>query len=163
MAVYSIRDAAAGDVRVLTDMTVEAANWNALAPRTRSAILADPLHSRYVRGWRRPGDAGVLALEAEGAPVGACWYRLFPADAPGFGFVAAGVPELILGVSPLHRAQGVGRQLLRAVVAQARAAGHQRVSLSVERANHAVALYRTEGFVTMERSGTRDTMVLNLR
>lgn len=163
MAVYSIREAAAGDARVLTDMTVEAANWDARAPRTRSAVLADPQHSRYVRGWRRPGDAGSIALDGEGSPVGACWYRLFPADARGFGFVAAGVPELILGVNAIHRAQGVGRQLLRAVVDQARSAGHQRVSLSVERTNHAVALYRTEGFTTLERSGTRDTMVLNLR
>jgi len=163
MAVYSIREAAAGDVRVLTDMVVEAANWDARRSRTRSAVLADPLHSRYVRGWRRPGDAGSLALDAEGAPIGACWYRLFPADAPGFGFVAAGVPELILGVGAIHRAQGVGRQLLRAAVAQARVAGHQRVSLSVERSNHAVALYRTEGFATLSRSGFRDTMVLNLR
>ncbi|MGK9148584.1 GNAT family N-acetyltransferase [Plantibacter flavus] len=163
MAVYSIRDAAAGDVRVLTDMMVEAANWNARAPRPRAAVLADPQHVRYVRGWLRPGDGGCLALDADGAPVGACWYRLFPANAQGFGFVAAGVPELILGVSALHRAQGVGRQLLRAAVEQARAGGHQRLSLSVERANHATALYRTEGFATLEQHGSRDTMVRNLR
>ncbi|MGG7451852.1 Acetyltransferase (GNAT) family protein [Plantibacter flavus] len=163
MAVYSIREAAVADVRVLTDMMVEAANWNAVAPRPRSAVLADAQHTRYVHGWRRPGDAGVVAVGQDGAPVGACWYRLFPSDAPGFGYVAGGVPELILGVSPIHRAQGVGRQLLRATVQLARAAGYQRISLSVERANHAVSLYRTEGFATVDRRGTRDTMVLNLR
>ena len=73
------------------------------------------------------------------------------------------MPELILGVNHQWRAQGVGRALLRAVVDQARAAGHQRLSLSVERGNHAVALYRTEGFATLEQHGTRDTMVRNLR
>jgi ribosomal protein S18 acetylase RimI-like enzyme len=163
MAVYSIRDAAAEDVRVLTDMMVEAANWSAAGFRTRAAVLADTQHTRYVHGWRRPGDAGVIAETHDGAVVGASWYRLFPADAPGFGYVAPGVPELILGVSPIHRAQGLGRQLLQATVLSARAAGYQRISLSVERANHAVALYRSEGFATLDRRGTRDTMVLNLR
>lgn len=163
MAVYSIREAAVADVRVLTDMMVEAANWNAVAPRPRAAILADVQHTRYVHGWRRPGDAGTVAVGQDGTPVGACWFRLFPSDAPGFGYVAGGVPELILGVSPIHRAQGVGRQLLRATAELARSGGYQRISLSVERANHAVALYRSEGFATVGRSGTRETMVLNLR
>ncbi|MFZ4896025.1 GNAT family N-acetyltransferase [Plantibacter sp. Mn2098] len=163
MAVYSIRDAAAPDVRILTDMVVEAANWNASALRPRVEVLADPRHRQYIRGWRRPGDAGSVAIDRDGSPIGACWFRLFSADDPGFGFVAAGVPELVLGVSPLWRAQGVGRALLRAVVVQARAAGHQRIALSVERGNHAVSLYRTEGFTTLQAAGVRDTMVRNLR
>ncbi|MGG7464381.1 MULTISPECIES: GNAT family N-acetyltransferase [unclassified Plantibacter] len=163
MAVYTIREASGADVRVLTDMVVEAANWNASAVRQRVVVLADPLHQRYVRGWKRPGDAGSLAIDADGASVGACWFRLFPANTPGYGFVAPGVPELILGVNHQWRAQGVGRALLRAVIDQARAAGHQRLSLSVERDNHAVALYRTEGFATLEQRGSRDTMVRNLR
>ena len=44
------------------------------------------LASRYVRGWGRPGDTAVIALEG-GFPVGAAWYRLFPASEPGYGFV----------------------------------------------------------------------------
>ena len=45
----------------------------------------------------------------------------------------------------------------------ARTAGHQRVSLSVERANFAQRLYRSEGFVVAASGRDADTMVKTLR
>jgi GNAT superfamily N-acetyltransferase len=72
------------------------------------------------------------------------------------------VPELTLGVSPTWRSRGVGRALLQSVVAQARAAGFARISLSCERANFAMNLYRGEGFVTVESGPDADTMVRTL-
>lgn len=163
MTAFGLRAAVGSDSRFLTDMVVEAANWNPSASRQRVSVLADPDYTRYVTGWQRPSDAGVVAVDSDGVPVGACWFRLFPTNAPGHGFVAVGVPELILGVSPIWRAQGAGRALLREVVSIARTAGHARLTLSVERGNHAADLYRSEGFVTVATPGTRDTMVKNLR
>jgi GNAT superfamily N-acetyltransferase len=65
-------------------------------------------------------------------------------------------------VNPGWRSRGVGRALLRAVVAQAREAGFARISLSCERANFAMNLYRAEGFVTVESGVNADTMVRTL-
>ena len=154
MTAFGLRAAVGSDSRFLTDMVVEAANWNPSASRQRVSVLADPDYTRYVTGWQRPSDAGVVAVDSDGMPVGACWFRLFPTNAPGHGFVAVGVPELILGVSPIWRAQGAGRALLREVVSIARTAGHARLTLSVERGNHAADLYRSEGFVTVATPGT---------
>jgi GNAT superfamily N-acetyltransferase len=95
--------------------------------------------------------------------VGAAWYRLFGADRPSMGFVAAGVPELIIGVRPLWRAQGVGRALLRALADDARSGGYARLALSVEHDNYARDLYRSEGFAVVATSAGRDTMVRLLR
>ncbi|MFC6357259.1 GNAT family N-acetyltransferase [Luethyella okanaganae] len=163
MTGFQLRPASRSDSRLLGDMVVEAANWDVARRRQRIAILEDPAHSRYIDGWRRPGDAGTIAVDDLGSAIGACWFRLFSADAPGYGYVAGGVPELILGVKPVWRAQGVGRALLRAAVACARDGGYARLSLSVARANHAVALYRSEGFVVVGDVGTRHTMVRTLR
>jgi GNAT superfamily N-acetyltransferase len=91
--------------------------------------------------------------------VGAAWYRLFGADTPAHGFVAAGVPELIIGVRPLWRAQGVGRSLIRALTDAARTAGFARITLSVEHGNFAHLLYRSEGFAVVDSRNGRDTMV----
>lgn len=88
--------------------------------------------------------------------MGAAWLRTFPADDPGFGFVAADVPELAIGVLPAWRGRGIGTRLLRAVVA-----GAARVSLSVERANPAVRLYVREGFVAVDVGENSMTMVLD--
>lgn len=163
MAMFQIRPATGDDARFLVDMAVEAANWDPARARPRVEVLADPNVTRYSAGWMRPGDFGSVAVDARNVPVGACWGRLFPANAPGYGFVAVGVPELTLGVNAQWRGRGVGRALLRAVAHQAAAAGHGRISLSVERANFAQRLYVSEGFVTVESGVGSDTMVKSVR
>ena len=64
---------------------------------------------------------------------------------------------------PIWRAHGVGRTLLQALTQQARADGYGRLSLSVERGNFAVSLYRSEGFAVTQSGIGRDTMVKRLR
>jgi GNAT superfamily N-acetyltransferase len=155
---YRIRDAGPSDSLALTDALIEAANWNSERQIPRVAVLSDPVRRRYIASWPRPGDAGVLAVDNEDAPVGACWYRLFTADRPGLAGVP-GIPEIILGVRPVWRAQGVGRAMLRAALAKAATAGHTRVALSVERGNYAQRLYVSEGFTVVSSTDTADIMV----
>jgi GNAT superfamily N-acetyltransferase len=159
MTGFRIREAGPADALALTEALVEAANWNALTARPRVQVLADPVRRSYIAGWQRPSDVGFVATDGTGEPIGACWYRLFAADRPGLGFVGAGVPELILGVRPVWRAQGVGRALLHELLTRARSEGHARLGLSVERGNFAQRLYTSEGFVTVESRGAADIMV----
>jgi GNAT superfamily N-acetyltransferase len=178
----ALRRAEASDASFLADMLVEAANWHPERIRPKVQLLADPKVNRYLKGWQREADDGVLALDGNGTPIGACWYRVLGPAAgtggrrsrvaavsegtrsePGYGFVAPGVPELTLGVRPLWRAQGLGRTLLRALCDVAAERGHPRISLSVERANFAHRLYVSEGFVTVESGADADTMVKTLR
>lgn len=160
---YRIRRAARADASFLVEMVCEAANWHPDRVRPKVDLMADSTVMRYARGWKRPADDGVVAEDESGEAIGACWYRVLPRNEPGYGFVATGVPELTLGVRPMWRAQGVGRQLLEAACDLARAAGHQRISLSVERANFAERLYRSTGFVVVESGTDADTMVKTLR
>jgi ribosomal protein S18 acetylase RimI-like enzyme len=70
-----------------------------------------------------------------------------PSADPGFGFVAADIPELSRWVASSNRGQGLGRRLLRAVQQEARLRRLRHISLSVEEINHARRLYEQEGFV----------------
>ncbi|GAA1513026.1 GNAT superfamily N-acetyltransferase [Agromyces terreus] len=162
MADFTIRPAGVGDGSFLADMVVEAANWHGTSTRPRPAVLSDPVYRNYIAGWPRPADRGFVADDPQQRPVGAAWYRLLAADVPAHGFVAAGVPELIIGVTPVWRAQGVGRALLQALTDAAHAAGFSRIALSVEHGNHAESLYRSEGFAVVASRGGRDTMVRRL-
>lgn len=163
MNAFRIRPATGEDARVLAHMLVEAANWNPVRARSRVTVLEDRTVMRYVDGWQRPGDFGCVAEDARGVPVGGCWARLFPANAPGRGFVAVGVPELTLGVYAQWRAQGAGRALLRELGTAAAARGHARLSLSVHRGNFAQRLYLSEGYVTVASLDDADTMVRTVR
>lgn len=160
---YRIRRATRADSSFLVEMVCEAANWHPDRMRPKVDLLADANVMRYARGWKRPADDGVIAVEDSGESIGACWYRVLPQDDPGYGYVATGVPELTLGVRPMWRAQGVGRALLSDACELARRAGHQRISLSVERDNFAARLYRSEGFVVVESGRDSDTMAKSLR
>ena len=85
----------------------------------------------YVKGWGRPGDTALIAVE-DGFPVGAAWFRLFPRDQPGYGFVDEETPELAIAVSPHARGKGIGDALLHALYERAKADGYAAVSLSVD-------------------------------
>jgi len=112
---------------------------------------------RYVFAWGRPGDGGVVALD-EGFPVGAAWYRLFKADAPGYGFVDEKTPELAIAVVPSRRGRGFGVELLAALMERARKDGYGALSLSVERRNPAIRLYERFGFHAVREED--DTVVM---
>lgn len=157
----AIRAATEADLEFLTDMLVEAVNWHPERTLARAEILADAALGHYVDGWPGPAEAGVIA-ESAATPLGAAWYRFLPPEHPGYGFVAADIPELTVGVAPAHRHRGIGRLLLTALIDTARAAGLHHLSLSVERANHAHALYRQLGFTVHASDADADTMLLPL-
>ncbi len=157
----TLRAACADDGPFLAQMLVQAAFWRPdQTPGAAVDVLADPALAHYVQGWPRPTDVGVIAEVSE--PVGAAWIRLFRSDDPGYGFVDESTPELTIAVLPGHRRQGIGRQLLEHLAAQARVAGHVRLSLSVEHDNQALQLYRRIGFREVGRSANSLTMVRSL-
>ena len=158
----NIRPVAAGDVEFLKTMLYEAARWNPDWPaQPIEEVLAEPILIRYYDGFGREGDGGVVA-ELEQQPVGAAWYRRFPADAPGYGFVDEKVPEVSIAVVPLHRRKGIGHTLLRACMVQAREEGFQALSLSVAVHNRSRMMYQRAGFEKVVEEGDHWTMVANL-
>jgi ribosomal protein S18 acetylase RimI-like enzyme len=135
-----IRKASGRDAPFLRDMVKHAYYWRWADPAT-----ADVPASRYVEGWGRPGDRGLILID-ESFPVGAAWYRLFTEARPGYGFLDEETPELTIAVVPSKRGRGFGEELLTALIEQARADGHVAMSLSVERDNPALKLYERFGF-----------------
>ncbi|MDR3202325.1 MAG: GNAT family N-acetyltransferase [Bifidobacteriaceae bacterium] len=87
------------------------------------------------------------------------WARLFGADAPGYGFADGLTPEIAIAVLPEQRGQGLGSELLAALFRELRARGWGRVSLSCDKTNPALRLYRRLGFATVADGGEDLIMV----
>lgn len=175
-------------------MLVEAVNWSPeWRKQSRRRVLSAPNTARYITGWPRATDLGVVAEvprhdasdtnasdtnasatvgsgtsitdggRAGGERIGAAWLRFFTAADHGYGFVAAEVPELTIGVAARWRGHGVGRALLRAIARHASATGIKQISLSVERKNFARQLYLSEGYHVVDGSDPQsDTMLTTL-
>ena len=151
-----IRRGGPQDVRFLRDMLHHAYYWREREPGEGPGPVA-----LYVKGWGRPGDTALIAVE-DGFPVGAAWYRLFERDRPGYGFVDEETPELAIAVVPSKRGHGIGDELLQELIAKARAAGYGRLSLSVEPGNPARKLYERHGFAVVDEGAEAWTMVAEL-
>ncbi len=148
-----IRRGGTQDGRFLRDMLHHAYYWRERVPGS--------LTSRYVRGWGRPGDTAVIALQ-NGFPVGAAWYRLFRAEEPGYGYVDEQTPELAIAVVPSKRGHGFGDELLKALLQKAREGGFAQLSLSVEPGNPARKLYERHGFEVVAQRPEAWTMVASV-
>ena len=161
---FTIRIVQLQDVPFLWDMMYEAA---AVAESMRALgkekALSLPVNRKYVEGWGRPGDAGVIAVDQVQRPLGAAWYRLHPDEAPGYGFVASTIPELTMGVRDDARGQGIGRALLQALIGLAQSQEYPALSLSVDRNNPAYHLYERFGFRDAGISNQEETSVTMIK
>jgi GNAT superfamily N-acetyltransferase len=162
----TLRPATPADEPFLWSMLFEASHAGDEVPGP-DALRDVPELARYVEGWGRPTDLGVVA-ERAGAPRGAAWVRLLVGDAAGYGYVDDDTPELAIAVVPGRRDGGVGTLLLAGVLDAARSR-FPAVCLSVRADNPARRLYERAGFRAVEGSdvtnrvgGTSITMVLRL-
>ena len=123
-------------------------------------VVEHPEIAIYHTGWMQPGDAGVVA-EIDGGFVGMAYYRLFPPDRHGQGYVDPETPELAIAVVPELRGQGLGGRLLGALHSEAARTGVPRISLSVSAGNPARRLYQRHGYLPASEEDP-ELMVLTL-
>lgn len=106
--------------------------------------------SKYVEGWGRPTDMGVLALHPiQRHPIGAAWLRLLIGKQKTMSYIDDQTPELAIALLPDYTGQGLGTQLLTHLIPAAREA-YPAIVLSVRVSNPARHLYERMGFVVTE-------------
>ena len=114
-------------------------------PLPRS-IINDPQIFAYIKDFNTQiGDLGVVA-EHNGQIVGAAWTRIIPA----YGHINAETPELAISILPEFRGYGIGSKLMKKLFEVLRANGYAQTSLSVQKDNPAVRLYKRLGYRIME-------------
>ncbi|WP_295504953.1 GNAT family N-acetyltransferase [uncultured Streptococcus sp.] len=116
-----------------------------LAPLPRS-ILNEPELEMYIKDFGQQPDDWALAAEVAGRLVGAVWVRIMK----DYGYYNDRTPSLSISFLPEFRGQGLGQQLMTAMLDLLKAKGYPGVSLSVSKNNPALRFYQRLGFVTVE-------------
>lgn len=122
------------------------------------AGLSTPELSMLLSDWGRKGVPGVIS-EERSTPIGAAWCRFWDASNHSYGYVSRQVPEVAMAVPEPCRGRGVGRGLRSLLMQEASRLGLDRMSLSVERDNLAVALYESMGFKIIGSRGNAFTLM----
>jgi len=113
---------------------------------------------KYFENFGRAGDIGLAATE-DGRLIGAIWTRLFDKQSGSYGFVDEETPELGMAVSPAYRNRGIGSLLIRDLFKKLEESGYTTVSLSVNKANQALNLYKRSGFQIFSEDENAFTML----
>ena len=110
-----------------------------LPPRS---IINDPQLIAYIKDFgTHSGDLGVVA-EQNGQVVGAAWVRKMP----GNGHINDETPKLAISILPEFRGYGIGTKLMKKLFVELRTKGYSRTSLSVQKENPALRLFKRLGY-----------------
>ncbi len=156
-----IRSLSPQDEPVLWEMCYHALYVPEGYPPYPPDIIHRPEIGRYVAGWGRPDDQGVVAFDDTMA-IGAAWLRLLTGTERGYGYVDEMTPELSIAVLPEYRGKGIGSQLLTRLLEQAKS-HFSGICLSVHIDNPARHLYLRYGFEAVKEEGSSVVMVTRWR
>lgn len=143
-----IREIKSNEIPLLTDFLYEAIFQPDNKPKIPRTVLQDPMIWAYVdRFGTRPEDFCLVAL-VDSVIVGAAWSR----NGYSYGKVDDTTPELAVSLYPEYRNKGIGSRLLASLLDTMSEKGFCKVSLSVDKSNYAVKMYRKLGFEIISES-----------
>ena len=154
---YSIRPVCESEYPLLEDFLFEAIFIpEGAAPPSRE-IIKQPELQVYVENFgKKQGDLALCAVSGEKI-VGAVWGRIMN----DYGHIDDETPSLAISLYKDYRGHGIGTALMRAVVEEYRKNGYKRLSLAVQKANHAVKLYEKVGFKIVSENDEEYIMIVN--
>ena len=139
---YSIRKMTVSEYPMLNDFLYEAIFIpDGIEPPPRN-IITSPELQIYVDHFGELKDDFALVAEVEKKVVGAVWVRIMN----DYGHIDDKTPSLAISLYKEYRGQGIGTDMMKEMLSLLKAHGYKRVSLSVQKTNYAVEMYRKIGF-----------------
>ena len=128
-------------------------------------IIKKPEINNYIKDFgKKKGDFCMFA-EFNGKTVGGAWVRILDGEPKGYGYVDSATPELAIAVFKKYRNLGIGWGLMCNIIDLVLVnglRGYKQISLSVDKANYAVEMYKKFGFEILHENEQDYIMVLKL-
>ena len=154
---YEIREIRPEEYPLLDDFLYEAIYIPENVEAPPRDFIEQPDLQVYVADFGKKDDNALVAVQDE-TVVGAVWSRIMK----DYGHVDDQIPSLAIALFKEYRGQGIGTALMRQMLLLLREKGYEKVSLSVQKANYAVKMYKAVGFRVLEDREEEYIMVCDL-
>ena len=155
---YTIREMKQEEYALLSDFLYEAIYIPEGAELPPRSVVSLPELQEYIVDFGTRKHDKALAAEIQGQIVGAVWGRIMN----DYGHIDDDTPSLAMSVYQDYRGLGIGTALLKALLSTLKSQGCPKVSLSVQKENYAVKMYRTAGFHVVSETEEEYVMVTDL-
>lgn len=154
---YKIREIKESEYPLLSDFLYEAIFIPKGMEKPPKSIIKQPELQLYISDFGKKTDSCFVA-EVKGKIVGAIWGRVMN----DYGHIDDATPSLAISLYEEYRHLGLGTALLKTMLQFLKDKGYGQTSLSVQKANYAVNLYRKAGFEIIKENEEEYIMVCRL-
>ena len=163
MSEIKVREIQKSEIWKLEDMLYEAIyqpDKQNLIPRS---VLKIPEVYAYIKDFGKSKDDYCLVAESYGKIIGAVWVRIISGIPKGYGYIDEETPEFAISLFKEYRNQGIGTNLMNKMIDYLKKNGYEKASLSVQKENYAVKLYKKLGFEIINENKEDYLMLLKLK
>ena len=154
---YKIREIKESEYPVLSDFLYEAVFIPEQMEKPPKSIIEQPELQVYIADFGKADD-WCLVAEVKETIVGAVWVRIMN----DYGHIDGETPSLAISLYEEYRKLGIGTALMRTMLQFLKDKGYKQTSLSVQKENYAVDMYRKAGFEMISENDEEYIMVCKL-
>ena len=154
---YKIREIRKNEYSILSDFLHEAIFIPEGMDKPPKSIIKQPELQVYIEDFGKKDD-WCLVAEVKRKIVGAVWVRIMD----DYGHTDDETPSFAISLHEEYRNLGIGTALMRDMLEFLKNKGYKQTSLSVQKANYAVNMYRKVGFEIIREDGEEYIMLCQL-
>ena len=153
-----IREIRKDEYKLLEDFLYEAIFIPVGVEKPSRDIIKNKKLQVYIKDFGTNKDDNCLLAEYNKKIVGACWTRIMN----DYGHVNNGTPSLAISLYEEYRGKGIGTKLMKSMLKLLKEKGYKRTSLSVQKSNYAVKMYKNIGFKIIDETEAEYIMTCDL-
>ena len=154
---YVIRELKQKEINLLDTFLYEAIFIPEGVQAPSKDIIEHPDLQIYVADFGKKDDLCYVA-EVDGKVVGAVWTRIIN----DYGHVDDTTPSLSISLLKEYRNLGIGTELTKQILLTLKEREYKQVSLSVQKINYAVSMYKKVGFEVVRENEEDYVMICKL-
>ena len=154
---FIVRKMDAAEYPLLKDFCYESIFVPEGEPTPPKSVVEHPLMQVYYADFGSEKHDIAFVAETDGNIVGAVWVRIMD----DFGHIDDDTPSFAIAVHTKYRGMGIGTAQMERMLTELQTRGYKQASLSCQKANRAVKLYRRLGFRVIRETEEEHIMVIN--